>query len=1250
MGTGWRSSYDKSVQVLSASQVSLHRANGQTITFSGGAWISTLPVGVLTQIAGGWQYVNRRNAIETYDSVGKLVSLAKAGLVTTIQYDASNRLYKAINPFGKTLTYAYDAGGRMSTVTLPDGNTVSYSYDTRNNLVTVRFPDNSVKQYLYENSSFPNALTGVIDEAGRRRFSWGYDSSGRPSMGSYGVNVNTVNIAYSGSNVTVTDARGAQRTRTFSTIGGRVVLTNIQTAATATTATTAWSFNYDANGNPLTVTTRSGQVRQYMTDAKGRVTIASKAAGTSIAQSSSVTWHPIFRKPVQTTRLGVTRNFTVDAYGRTTLVTKSGGGLSSTLISKIFSTQNLLSSVTDARGATFSFTYDSSGNISSVTNSLAGTSYFQNYNANGQAGLQQRADGVVITRAFDLRGRVVSRTVAGMTTSFTYDQTGRVNKVAKSDGSWRGYSYDSSGSLSAISNHRGEAITLTRDLAGKITQSNVYSSAGVIVKLSTKEYNAIGRLTGIVDARGYRKQISYANDGRPSAVTNAVGQTKGFQLDILSRLTATTQPNTAVTVQLLKGLGKTSFEAATAASTNTFNTASLIQAVADVNSVGTGYGYDSLNRRLAESNVDGGNRSVARSAVGDVVSSTDSRGVSVSVTRDALGRVTSITPPTGAATSFTYVAGRSDSLPASMTDASGSTVWTYDSAGRVLTKQQSVASYILKTTLIRDTLGRVISIAYPMGANVGITYAADVVSSIVVNSTTLLSNITYRPFSNVPAGWTWGNGTLYKRTFDTDGRITGVTLGTATRSYSYDGAGRMSGFTDTGTAGTKASAFAYDAADQLSGYSAPGLNLGYAYDTNGNRLSHTYNAGSYAYNYVAGTNRLASALTNNYAYNADGSPSSIGASNYTYDAFGRLTTFAIPADMINATYTYNGLGQRVSKLATYKVQTGIPLLTTGATPSPTMSSASSNATKLSTPTQITSTPGTAAIAAVTYVTKTSDSRRFFYDDSGQLMSEWGLVGDPSQDIISFGNIPVAAVRAGVIYYINADHLNTPRSIVRASDNFEMWRWDSDPFGSFFPTNPVGVAFKFNLRFPGQYQDQESYLNYNWMRYYNPSTGRYIQADPIGLSGGNNRYGYVKGNPLLKTDPKGLSSLCFNRSSSTLTVYSSDGSWLNAFPAANNVGTGIAPWPNGSYPYSHYNRHGNDANPNSAYGSFGIFVFSVPGRSGVGVHSGRANRQGYQSNTLGCVRTTDDGMDNLTDLDTDDPVTSINIGDDCGSSQ
>ena len=82
-----------------------------------------------------------------------------------------------------------------------------------------------------------------------------------------------------------------------------------------------------------------------------------------------------------------------------------------------------------------------------------------------------------------------------------------------------------------------------------------------------------------------------------------------------------------------------------------------------------------------------------------------------------------------------------------------------------------------------------------------------------------------------------------------------------------------------------------------------------------------------------------------------------------------------------------------------------------------------------------------------------------------------------------------------------------------------------PFGQATINNDVdgdGTEVVCNLRFPGQYFDAESGLHYNWHRYYEPRSGRYITLDPIGLAGGDvNFYRYVLNNPVRWIDPWGL---------------------------------------------------------------------------------------------------------------------------------
>jgi RHS repeat-associated protein len=89
----------------------------------------------------------------------------------------------------------------------------------------------------------------------------------------------------------------------------------------------------------------------------------------------------------------------------------------------------------------------------------------------------------------------------------------------------------------------------------------------------------------------------------------------------------------------------------------------------------------------------------------------------------------------------------------------------------------------------------------------------------------------------------------------------------------------------------------------------------------------------------------------------------------------------------------------------------------------------------------------------------------------------------------------------------------------------VWRWDqADPFGNNPPDeNPSGLGvFEFSLRDAGTYADKETNLNYNWNRYRDLNSGRFIQADPLGLKGGDlSLYVLRKNNPLTYLDPTGL---------------------------------------------------------------------------------------------------------------------------------
>ena len=114
-----------------------------------------------------------------------------------------------------------------------------------------------------------------------------------------------------------------------------------------------------------------------------------------------------------------------------------------------------------------------------------------------------------------------------------------------------------------------------------------------------------------------------------------------------------------------------------------------------------------------------------------------------------------------------------------------------------------------------------------------------------------------------------------------------------------------------------------------------------------------------------------------------------------------------------------------------------------------------------------------------------------------------------------GPMPVAVVIGGVHYAVHSDHLNTPRRLSDAN-KVVKWQWPYSGFGEIAPqATPASgqAAISYSLRYPGQIDDGNG-LFYNWNRYLRSSGWAvYTQADPIGLEGGWNRFGYVGGNPL-----------------------------------------------------------------------------------------------------------------------------------------
>ena len=103
---------------------------------------------------------------------------------------------------------------------------------------------------------------------------------------------------------------------------------------------------------------------------------------------------------------------------------------------------------------------------------------------------------------------------------------------------------------------------------------------------------------------------------------------------------------------------------------------------------------------------------------------------------------------------------------------------------------------------------------------------------------------------------------------------------------------------------------------------------------------------------------------------------------------------------------------------------------------------------------------------------------------------------------------------GEIYHY---HLGTLRELTSQQGKL-VWKARYKTYGNVAEKDVEEVEN--NLRFQGQYFDEETGLHYNRHRYYDPSLGQFTTQDPIGLLGGVNNYQYAP-NPVGWVDPLGL---------------------------------------------------------------------------------------------------------------------------------
>ncbi|TPQ26258.1 hypothetical protein C2U68_11950 [Methylomonas koyamae] len=1152
LGYGWSDQYSPSLEILTG-KIFIHQADGRAewFTLTNGTWSGDADSRLrLTQDGGGYTLTDAAGTVERYDNGGRIQSRTETnGRVTAFAYDASQRLSSVTGPFGHTLQLSYDSANRIARATFPDGLFSQYQYDSQGNLSQATYQDGSIRRYHYENTTFPHALTGITDENGARFATWSYDSQGRANLSQHAGGAEQVSLVYNSDNSTdVTDSLSTARHYTFQNVLNVLKLTGLRQPGATGGGTATQTRSYDANGNLASQTDFNGNLSCYAYDLSrnletvrleglpagsgcpANLAAYNPTAGSSIRKVSTQ-WHASYRLPTQIDEAGRRTSFSYDTGGN--LLRKTVTDTASQQSRSWSYTYNSLGQILTADGprtdvsdvTTYRYYTDTAsthhiGDLWQISNALGHTTTFTAYDANGRPLGLTAANGLVISFAYDARGRLTQKNVGGNITRYDYDPAGNLTKVTRPSGVFFRYTYDAAHRLTDITDALGGRIHYTLDAIGNRTKEEILDSSGTVVKTRSRVFDALSRLQQDIGA--YNQTTSYAYDanGNLTQTTDAAGHVSQRQYDSLDRLIRTTDALN----------GQTDYY---------YDAQDRLTQVTDAAGHNTGYTYNGLGDLTRVDSPNTGATQYAYDAAGNLTQTTDAANIT------ALNRLLGIDyPGSEADAEFGYdgTAGNIAGQQGRLTDARRGDIATryqFDLRGNLLgsaVRKPSNGTVLSDLAFGYDADDRVVHTQPASGRRLQYQYdaagqvrrlqVADTVSGTTTTTRLLADKIVHLPFGPV-AGLTYGNGLNDIRQYDLDYRLTRQTAGNLFRQqYGYDSLGNMTLSNDE-TASLARQTYTYDAVGELTALSHanPLQNQNYQYDAVGNRTQQSSPGGGTAdYRYDPDSQQLLGTVMgspatgqqlNHFRSDARGaidrSQTELKSSfwnvlstpvDYLYAADQRLVQINSGTSML-AGYAYDAFGRRVGK-----TRPGKPLQT------------------------------------------------FAYAGS-QLLAE--NAGTPSHYAYLDGQ-PLARIDGSAanspIYYFHNHPLGVPLKASNAAGQ-TAWAAQLQPFGLMQTTTN---AISQNLRFPGQYFDAESGLHYNMARYYSPELGRYLQSDPIGLAGGINTYAYVRNNPLRYTDRRGLLvDAVLDTNTNTLTVTDQD---TGASVTANAFTGGYANQPYG----------------------------------------------------------------------------------------
>jgi RHS repeat-associated protein len=913
-------------------------------------------------------------------------------------------------------------------------------------------------------------------------------------------------------------------------------------------------------------------LREFQYDPRGRLIAVVDATGVPLCFEHDeadriVAW---------TDRVGYHFTYTYDEQGRVVATNGDDGYLSATLE---YEPEHSRTVYADSLGARTEFRYDEHGHVTATVDPLGGTAlteydrygnllsrtdelgYTTRYTLDefGDPVRADRPDGTVIEAAYDALGQPVRVSGPdGATWMYTNDERGNLLTVTDPLGAQSSFTYDERGRLTAQTDALGAVTTIRTDQAGlPVAATDPLGGTWEVRR------DARGRIVATTDPLGATTATVWGPEDRPSSHTHPDGTPETWEYDPAGSVVRQVDPAGNVTGFEIGAFGRVTARIAPDGGRYAFayDTELRLAAVTGPQGAIWSYGYDPAGNLTGETDFNGRTLAYAYDAAGRIIRRVNGAGEAIDLVRDSLGRVVSRHAVNVGAADADAVNVDAVSVSA---DANVTSL-AYDAAGR-LTSARNATDEVLFT---RDALGR-ITAETANGLTLISTYDARGQRLTRTTPSGRASAWTY-DVAGRPQALTVGADQL---SFGHDGvgRETYRWFGADTAITSeWDAAGRLTARRVLGVEGPeqqrtarvvqenswtyRADGNPLTAADSTRGLRQLDLDpLGrvtavraenwtetYAYDQAGN-LTHSSDtraadhatAGQRVMSATLGQRVVSGTLLRQAGrtdYEHDGQGRLVRTTRrtlsggrkvwtFSYDAYDRLVEATLPNGE-RWRYQYDPLGRRTAKLRLSHDGTTVEQVRF-----------SWDGDRLAEQTRTGA--GRSDVESVTWDYRpdswapiAQDRRTMLtqaHQDQHTVLAEahedqHTVLAEAPQDVVD-----------REFHAIVTDLVGTPAALVTSGGEI-VWRADTSLWGAPFPRasgadgrapTPVadGRAPDCPLRFPGQYHDEETGLDYNLHRYYDPDTARYITPDPLGLEPAPNHYAYVP-NPLSWLDPLGL---------------------------------------------------------------------------------------------------------------------------------